>query len=122
VALEDDLGEIVTSLSIPKPYDHSPQQDVLVSILHGGRIVSRERLSDAHLRFVIELPRPLQTGDTHSYSVSFTLPDGQPMVPHYVFMPLAPCDKFELIARFDQLRLPRQVWLLDGAPLRVVDS
>ena len=44
------------------------------------------------------------------------------MAPHYVVQPLRPCEKLDLIVRFDPERMPDAVYRIDGLPPRTVDS
>ena len=44
------------------------------------------------------------------------------MAPHYVVQPLRPCEKLDLIIRFDPERMPDAVYRVDGLPPRMVDS
>ena len=99
-----------------------PGHDVGVSVLYGGRLSRRERPSESHFRFAITLPSVLRAGQPHEYGIELRVPPGQPMRPHYVFVPLRRCDRFELRIRFDPTRLPGSIWVVTGAPMRVVDD
>lgn len=123
VATRDGIGEIVPSLSLPRhPADRRRAHDVGVSVLYGGRLVRRERPSESHFRFAIALPAALRAGQPHEYGIELRIPPGQPMRPHYVFVPYRRCDRFELRIRFDPARLPGSIWLVAGVPVRVVDD
>jgi hypothetical protein len=122
VATQDDVAEIVVALSLPRTAGGGPRHEVAAQVLHGGRIKRPDHLAENHFRFVVQLPRPLRTGEKHDYTVQFTVPDGQPIGPHYTVVPLRPCRRSELIVRFDPRQLPLAAWLLDGVPPRVIDS
>ncbi|HKS48493.1 MAG TPA: hypothetical protein VJT49_25955 [Amycolatopsis sp.] len=123
IATRDGLDEIVPSLSLPRhPTDRQRVHDVGASVLYGGRLVRRERPSESHFRFAIALPRVLRAGQVHDYGIELRIPPGQPMRPHYVFVPYRRCDRFELRIRFDPSRLPGRIWLVTGVPVRVVDD
>jgi hypothetical protein len=81
-----------------------------------------EAVTRSHLRAVLRLPHALSTGESHEYGVAFRLRPGRQMQPHYAFVPLWPCQKFELVVRFDLDRLPNAVWRYDGVPPRVLDD
>jgi hypothetical protein len=117
------VGEIVCQLSIPRTNrDASVPHDVLAEVLYGGQIRSRERPSEQHFRWVMELPRKFGLGETHEYGIVFRLPQGQVMAPHYVLQPLVPCEAFDLMVRFDPERLPKMVWRLNGVVPRMIDD
>ena len=122
-ATRDGLNEIVVRFSLPRPTQDSPTAHGLtVDVQRGARIVETERPSEFHFRFVLSLPRPLMTGESHDYQIVFRLPQGQPMAPHYVFQPLTHCEHFALRVRFDLDDTPREVWLVDGVPSRILDD
>jgi hypothetical protein len=123
VATEDGVSEVFPSLSLPRaPGDTAGRHEVHASILHGGRITELPRTGDNHFQYRVELPRTLSKGDSHEYTVEYTLPVNQPMSPHYAVIAFRRCTECEIIVRFDTARLPEAVWCLDGVPPRVVDS
>lgn len=118
VAARSGLTEIVASLSLPRT-EGAP---VEVEAVYGVRLVRQEELTASHARFVLALPRPLEAGETHEYGLVFRVPADHLPAPHYAFVPLRPCQRFDLAVRFDPDRLPAAVWRVDGAPPRVLDS
>jgi hypothetical protein len=123
VMTRDDVSEIVTRFSLPRspgtgePHDH----DLHAEVLFGGRIRERHRLSPEHFRFVIELPRRHQRGETHDYGIRFSIPPGQAMAPHYALTPLLTVRSLDLTVRFDPARPPARIWRLDGVAPRMID-
>ncbi len=123
VAERDGLSRIAVRFSLPRHAgDDSARHDLIAEVLFGAVIEQAQRLSEAHYRFLLNLPRPLARGETHRYQMLYRVPVGQPVSPHYVFQPLVACESFGLRVRFDPGRLPWAVWLLDGVPPRLVDS
>ncbi|HEV7650789.1 MAG TPA: hypothetical protein VGP26_21805 [Actinophytocola sp.] len=123
VATRDGIGELDTEFSLPRhPGDRRPAHDLGVSLLYGGRLVRRQRRSESHFSFSVELPAVLGTGQHHEYALQLRVPDGQPVRQHYVFIPHRRCDLFEMRLRFDPRRIPRQLWRVTGSPVRVVDD
>jgi hypothetical protein len=123
VATRDGLDQIVRWMSVVRhPGDQGTAHGLSASILYGGRLVQREQPSESHFRFVVALPTALRTGQTHELGMMFRLPPGQRMRTHYVCTPLRRCDHFELRIRFDLARVPRTIWRLTAAPIRVVDD
>jgi hypothetical protein len=119
----DGIGEISTRFSLPRPEPGGRgAHSLLTTVTHGGRIRRRERLSDEHFRFVIELPRRYRRGETFQYGIRFTIPPDQAMVPHYALVPLLAVESLDLIVRFDHERPPLAVWRLDGVAPRMLDN
>lgn len=123
VATQDGLDELDTEFSLPRhPADRRPHHDLGVTVLYGGRLVRRERPSESHFRFTVELPHALAAGQTHDYAMRLRVPAGQPVRPHYLFVPHRRCDLFELRLRFEPGRVPRALWRVTGTALRVIDD
>ncbi|MPZ80168.1 MAG: hypothetical protein GEV28_07140 [Actinophytocola sp.] len=123
VATQDGVGELGTEFSLPRhPADRRPTHDLGVAMLYGGRLVRRERRSESHFEFTVELPAELGIGQDHEYAMRLRVPAGQPVRPHYLFVPYRRCDLFELRLRFDPARTPRTLWRVTDSPLRVVDD
>lgn len=118
----DRLDAILCRLTVPRSGPGVERNDIDVRVLAGGRITRVTRRSAEHFEFVLELPRPLRSGDSHEYGLAFAIPAGQPMRPHYVFQPLVPCEVFDLTVKFDPARLPRDIWLVDGEVPRLLDE
>ena len=118
----DTLDAIICKLSVPTAAPGRPPADVAARAESGGTITRTTRASASHFEFRLALPLALHRGDTHEYTVVFTLPDGQVMRPHYVYNPLLPCDEFEVTVQFDPADPPKRLWRLGGLPLRMVDD
>lgn len=123
VAARDGLDRIVASLSLPPhPRAVGGEGEPLVDLTHGGRIVSRERPSQNHFRYVVDLPRALREGEEHEYGLRVRVPAQRRIRPYYVFTPRRPCDRFELTIRFPAGAAPHAVWPVDSAHIRVMDD
>ncbi len=122
VVTADRLNAIVGRFSVPLAGPEVDQSQLEVRAESGGSVTRLDRRSAVDFEFIVSLPRPLLLGDTHEYTLVYSLPVGQPMRPHYVVQPLVPCQRFELIVRFDPLRVPSGIWLIDGLLPRSVDQ
>ncbi|OLF17698.1 hypothetical protein [Actinophytocola xanthii] len=123
VAARDGIAELDTEFSLPRhPADRRPIHDLAVTMLYGGRLVRRERPSESHFRFTVELPLTLAHGQSHDYAMRLRVPPGQPVRPHYLFVPHRRCDLFELRLRFEPSRVPRTLWRVTDSPIRVIDD
>jgi hypothetical protein len=121
VATRDGVGEITTSVSVPRVRDDSGREHSLaVEAVSGGVITSREHPHQSHFRQVLQLPSPLRRGELHEYVLQRTLPADQPMAPHYVLVPHRRSDHFGLTVSFDHQRPPAMVWRLSGVPTSVI--
>jgi hypothetical protein len=121
VATADCLGELVTSISVPRHPDYAQQAHGLESeLLYGGSLELRQQPYDSYFQNVIVLPRPLRSGERHEYAMRLRIPAGQHMASHYVHVPFRRSDHFELRVRFDPRRPPQAVWLLRGAPTALI--
>ena len=117
VATVDNLREIVTSVSVPRPPDALDRSTALESeLLFGGSLERRGSPYDGYFTNVIALPRPLGRGDRHEYGLRLAIPPGQRMASHFLHVPYRRSDHFDLRLRFGHAVMPRTVWLLDGVP------
>lgn len=111
VALRDGLKAIAIRFSVPRSEPGSQaERNLLADVIHGARLVSSDRVSQAHYRFLLDLPRAIGRSESHTFSMRFSLPEGQPMRTHYALVPLFPIDSFDIRIRFDPARLPAIVW------------
>lgn len=121
VATTDGLSELTTSVSVPRHASDDDQAHGLESeLLHGGSLELREQPYESYFKNVIVLPHPLRIGERHEYALRLRIPPGQRMATHYVYVPFSRSDHFELRVRFHPQRLPRAVWMLQGAPTDVI--
>lgn len=121
VAVEDGVRELATSISVPRhPDDVSKAHLLDAELLYGGSLELRDQPYESYFRHVIALASPLRTGQRHGYQLRLRLPPGQPMAPHYAYVPFCRSDHFELRVRFNADRLPADVWVLRGAPPAVI--
>ncbi|HEX6347346.1 hypothetical protein, partial [Umezawaea sp.] len=116
----DGVDEVTWSITLPKAADGVPDLDV--QVLHGVELISSEKPAPRRFLLRLRLPRPLQAGDAHQYSLEVRVPRGQPMRPLYVFWPERGCDHFRLVARFPVDTPPAALWRVDGAFHRDVDD
>jgi hypothetical protein len=126
VALADGLTELESAVSLgptpPAEQGGSAESRLEVEVLHGGRLVVREKLSASVFRSVLLLPHPLAAGERHRFGLSITMPAGQPMAPHYVLTPFRRYDSFDLSVRFPRPGGPQQVWRVSAVPPRTLDD
>lgn len=123
VAAVDGLTEVATSISVPRhPRDDAPDHRLEASVEFGGSLRERAQPYESVFQHVIALPSPLRRGESHSYVLVLRVPDGQPMAPHYVYIPLCRSDRFVLEVRFAPARRPAAVRLLDGVPPAVINE
>jgi len=121
VATADGLGELVTSVTVPRHPDDTGQPHGLDSeLVYGGSIEERRQPYDSYFQNVIVLPRPLRCGESHEYAIRLRVPLGQRMNPHYVHIPYRRSDHFELRIRFAVAHVPDAVWVVRDAPTAVL--
>ncbi|MCR6483150.1 hypothetical protein M8542_10005 [Amycolatopsis sp. OK19-0408] len=123
VATRDGLSRISAQFTVPRVEDGSDgERDVTADAQHGVRITGESREGQRHFRWLLDLPRPLARGDTHTYSLVFRIRDGRPIRPSYAFVPLVMCESVTVRVRFDPERPPRAVWRLDRVPYSVLSD
>ncbi|WP_410575311.1 hypothetical protein [Amycolatopsis sp. cmx-4-61] len=121
VATRDGLDRISAQFTVPRTEDgRDGERDVAVDARHGVRIGPGNREGQRHFRWLLDLPRALSRGDSHTYSLEYRIRDGFPIRPSYVFVPLVTCESFDVRVRFDPRRPPRVVWRLDRVPPSVL--
>jgi hypothetical protein len=122
VALRDGLKKITARVSLPLATSGLPDdRELEADAQQGARISSTQRQGQSHYRYVLDLPRALGRGDEHSYTLVFQVPEGR-LRPHYAFIPLVACRRFDLRVRFDPERRPRQVWRVERLVPRLLDE
>jgi len=121
VALVDDVATLRTSLSVPRhPRDNRDTHRLDAELLYGGLLVLQEQPSESRFYHVIELPKPLQAGEKHRYSIRFRIPADQLMAPHYVYTPKHRTDYFEVRVRFGADNPHATIWKLDSVATAVI--
>jgi hypothetical protein len=121
VATSDVLGEVATSVSVPRhPTDDDQAHGLESELLYGGSLELREQPYESYFKNIIVLPRPIRKGERHEYAMRLRIPAGQRMASHYVYVPFNRSDRFELRVRFNPRQLPRAIWMLQGAPTAVI--
>ena len=115
------LSEIDTAISVPRHRtDDRPDHSIEVVVLHGGRLELREQPSESYFRHVIALSSPVRQGHDHEYLMMVRIPPGQPMSPHYVYIPHDNCDRFTLRIRFDPANVPSVLWRVENIATAVI--
>ncbi|MFI5588499.1 hypothetical protein ACIA5G_25835 [Amycolatopsis sp. NPDC051758] len=121
VATRDGLSRIATQFTVPRTEDgRDGERQVDVDAQHGVRITGANRQGQRHFRWLLDLPRPLSRGDSHTYSLVYRIRDGRPIRPSYAFVPLVTCESLTVRVRFDPESPPRAVWRLDRVPPSVL--
>jgi len=119
VAAKDGLREVMAWLDVPSS---SGRPSLFTEVLYGGQIVRKEQPGGTRFQFVVQLPRPLQAGESHEYGLLLRIPPGQRMRPYYIFSPECQCDEFDLRVRFDLSRRPAWIRRVDGETVRTFDA
>jgi hypothetical protein len=123
VANEDGLDRLDALITIPRDREvRTGSHDLMMEVLYGATIISRERVTGSRFKYGLQLPRPLYAGEAHEYALLFRLPPNQPMRTHYVYTTHRRCDAFDLRIRFDPERLPDQVWRVNQGYLGDLDD
>ncbi|WIY01856.1 hypothetical protein QRX60_48960 [Amycolatopsis mongoliensis] len=121
VAARDGLSRISAQFTVPRLEDgRDGERQVAADAQHGVRIADAKRVGQRHFRWLLDLPRPLARGDTHTFALVIRIRDGLPIRPSYTFVPLVTCESFTVRVRFDPARPPRVVWRLDRVPPSVL--
>lgn len=121
VATREGLSRISAQLTVPRLEDgRDGERQVAADAQHGVRIADAKRVGQRHFRWLLDLPRPLARGDTHTFTLVIRVRDGLPIRPSYTFVPLVTCESFTVRVRFDPARTPRVVWRLDRVPPSVL--
>jgi hypothetical protein len=117
VATIDGLSQLDVAFGVPRhPRENRSQLAVDMEVLYGAQLVSIRRPGENYFVQYLALPRPLRTGERHTYARSVKIPPGQLMVPRYVHLPIHRCDLLELRVKFPLDALPRAVWLVSRLP------
>lgn len=115
-ATRDGLHRIVARMSLPHRDGVALDELRLnADLQQGARIVTQEQ-TEGHFRYVLELPRRLNNGDEHVYTIAYRIPADQPIRTHYAFLPMVACEEFTVRVRFDPARPPALVWRLENLP------
>lgn len=120
VAEHDGVDSLVLSRTVPPAGAANP--DAHAQVLFGGVLGVKEWETSTRFRLVLELPVTLRAGDRHEYAIVWRHPYGEPMRPHYAYMPMVRCDHFDLHVRFDRGRPPERVWRVNDAFPRDLDE
>ncbi len=121
VATRDGLAEVLAWMDVPRD-DGQSSMALEAEVRYGGRLVRRETPTRSRFQFMVKLPRPLRSGESHEYELILRVPPGDQMRPYYIFTPECRCDSFELRVRFDPERLPAWTRRVDGEPVRVYEQ
>lgn len=123
VAERAGISEINLAMTLPREHgDLAGDVALDVDVDFGGSLLRGGPVTGSRLEWVLALPAPLQVGQDHEYGVTFRMPEGRAMRPHYVFTPARRCDVFDLRIRFDPARAPEKVWRVERAFHRDLDD
>jgi hypothetical protein len=118
VATRPGLHEVMAWWDVPRDPGQARMR-LELEMVYGGRLVRREEPSRSRFQFYIQLPSPLQPGETHEYEMILRVPPGDQIQPHYVTTPECHYNRFDLRVRFDPRRLPTWVRRIDGETVRM---
>lgn len=104
VACRDRVTEVDPALTV-----HSAQGPVDVAVFFGGTLHEGAVEPGSSVSFALTLPRSVDRGESHDYTLSYRLPGGEAARPHFVCVPRRPCDAFDLRLRFDRSRMPQRI-------------
>ncbi|RSM44280.1 hypothetical protein DMA12_17165 [Amycolatopsis balhimycina DSM 5908] len=123
VATRDGLRRISAMFTVPRAEDgRDVERQVVADALHGARITDIELEGNRHFRWLLDLPRPLACGESHTFSMAYRIRDDLPIRPTYTFVPLVPCESFSVRIRFDRRNPPSVVWRVDGVSPSVLSE
>jgi len=122
IATRAGLQEIMAWVDVPGDGPGRRGPKASAEVLYGGRLVKREQPSPGRFQFVVRLPAALQPGDHHEYGLAMSMPEGEPIRPHAIFVPECVCRTFDLTVRFGAGHLPAWIRRVDGEPVRVFDA
>ncbi|MEA5363781.1 hypothetical protein VA596_29905 [Amycolatopsis sp., V23-08] len=123
VATRDGLSRISAQFTVPRTEDvRDAERHVAAGVQYGVRMGEPIREGQRHFRWLLDLPRPLDKGEQHSYALEFQVDDGLPIRSSYAFIPLVTCESCSVRVRFHPDRLPRVVWRLDKVPQSVLSD
>ncbi|MEV4173833.1 hypothetical protein [Nonomuraea sp. NPDC049709] len=116
VSCRDDLIDIDHSYSLADPCG----AEFDIEVLHGGTLLTQERLSTTRTGLRVQLSQPLQQQERHKMEIKVVINGGT--MPFYVCTPRYPCARFELTVRFAASCRPGRLWVVDNElPLEVGD-
>lgn len=121
VADRDGIDRISWSMTFPR-HEDGTLADLNVDVLHGVQLLSKERPSARRILLHLGLPKRLKAGEMHDFVLQVSVPHGKPMSPRYVFWPERRCERFRLVAKFDDLSTPSAVWRVDHVFHRDADE
>jgi hypothetical protein len=121
VATRAGLTEVMAWLDVPRNPDQ-PRIDLHAEVVYGGRLVRREEPSHSRVKFFVQLPAPLQSGQMHDYELILRVPEGRQIRPYYIFTPECHCNSFDLRVRFDPARLPAWIRRVEGETVRMYEE
>jgi hypothetical protein len=120
VAVRDGLERIRVGFSVPQVPDQ-PAHPLKLEVTAGGTLVEDVQASSpSYVTGWVDLPRPLDAGERHDYTICLTGPPPRDISPFYVLSPLWPCNRFAVTVVFPRQTPPRAVWRIDGAPTRIL--
>lgn len=121
VSTVSGLEKVANSVTFIPADDREPtlSSPPLVEVIFGAVSEPTGVISGGNLTSDILLPKALARGERHTYGIVVS---GPPTAPHFVCAPTRRHNNFTLTIRFDQKRLPRRAWVLDGALYRAIDQ
>ncbi|MDX3661499.1 hypothetical protein PV646_29705 [Streptomyces sp. ID05-26A] len=91
-----------------------------VDVIRGAMLRTPQRVGSTRVRFDLDLPRSLGTGEEHTVVMRMRLPTT--FAPYYVCTPTRPCDRFDLVVRFSPDKAPSRAWRLENElPIDITD-
>jgi transcriptional regulator with XRE-family HTH domain len=110
VAEQDDLDELDLALSVPRESDdRASVSDLLINVFHGGTLRESKLESSTRVGLFLQLPAPLDAGQSHEFMIRYRIESDRKTEPHYVCTPRHRCDMFDLRVRFGSEKVPRSV-------------
>jgi hypothetical protein len=110
---------------VPRAADQPPPRPS-ADVVYGGSLVTRERPNPgeqpgSRFEFFVRLPKPLEAGEEHEFSVVTRLDHGAPLRPHYLAVPECRCDALDLRVRVPPDQHPGWVRRVDGETFRMFE-
>ena len=116
------LSLLTDAFSIPWNGLGAEPEPVELEAVDGCSVASFERRSASSWRYQLQLPRTLNAGERHQYTIAVRVPTRTFIKPYSVMVPLRHCRHFDTTIHFDPSRPACAVWRIDGLPVAALED